>query len=74
MSHFHLFTVNTHMHADHITGTGKLKKLIPSCKSLISKASEAMADIHVEPSDTITFGSHVLEVRPTPGHTNGKTK
>merc|ERR1712141_747679 len=51
-----LYALNTHLHADHITGTGLLKKLIPTCRSMISKASGAKAE---------------LEVRSTPGHTNG---
>ncbi|XP_071441184.1 persulfide dioxygenase ETHE1, mitochondrial isoform X3 [Hetaerina americana] len=67
------YAVNTHMHADHITGTGLLKKLVPGCKSVISKSSGAQADVYVQPGDEISFGSHQLEVRPTPGHTNGQT-
>lgn len=58
------------MHADHITGTGELKKL-SGCKSVISKASGAKADIHVAEKDTISFGNHRLRVLATPGHTNG---
>lgn len=65
------FVINTHMHADHITGTGRLKSVVPGCKSLISQASGAKADVHVAPSDLIQFGRHQLEVRPTPGHTSG---
>lgn len=65
------YVMNTHVHADHITGTGLLKKLIPGCKSLISKMSGAKADVHVEHGDIIEFGSQKLEVRSTPGHTNG---
>ena len=67
-----VFAVNTHLHADHITGTGLLKKLIPSCKSVISYQSGAKADLHVEHGDAIEFGKHLLRVRLTPGHTNGK--
>ncbi|XP_063846618.1 persulfide dioxygenase ETHE1, mitochondrial-like, partial [Scylla paramamosain] len=63
--------VNTHMHADHITGTGLLKKLVPSCQSVISKESGAMADVHVEHGEVVKFGEQELEVRQTPGHTNG---
>ncbi|XP_046383125.1 persulfide dioxygenase ETHE1, mitochondrial isoform X1 [Ischnura elegans] len=66
-----VYAVNTHMHADHITGTGLLKKLLPGCQSVISKASGAKADIYINPGDEIRFGCHQLEVRPTPGHTNG---
>lgn len=59
------------MHADHITGTGKLKKLLPGCKSAISKASGAQADLILYPNDEIKFGKHTLKCYPTPGHTEG---
>lgn len=59
------------MHADHITGTGRLKKLIPELKSVISGQSGAKADVFIDDGDKIKFGSHELEVRATPGHTNG---
>lgn len=58
------------MHADHITGTGELKKL-SGCKSIISKASGAQADIFIDETDEIQFGRHKLKVLATPGHTNG---
>lgn len=60
------------MHADHITGTGLLKNTIPGCKSLISKASGATADILVTPGDVVEFGDHILSILSTPGHTNGE--
>lgn len=63
--------VNTHMHADHVTGTGLLKKLLPGTKSLISKSSGAQADVYIEEGFDIQFGRHRLTVRSTPGHTNG---
>ncbi|KAK8395856.1 hypothetical protein O3P69_005751 [Scylla paramamosain] len=66
-----IYVMNTHMHADHITGTGLLKKLVPSCQSVISKESGAMADVHVEHGEVVKFGEQELEVRQTPGHTNG---
>ena len=65
------YVLNTHVHADHITGTGLLKKLVPEIKSVISKVSGAMADIFVENGSIINFGKHQLDVVPTPGHTNG---
>ena len=63
--------VNTHAHADHITGTGILKQKIGGFQSVISKASQANADLHVEPGDRIMFGARSLQVRATPGHTEG---
>jgi len=66
------FVMNTHVHADHITGSGRLKKILgPSLKSLISIASGAEADGYLEHGQRITFGKFDLEVRRTPGHTNG---
>uniref|UniRef100_A0A224XVL3 Persulfide dioxygenase ETHE1, mitochondrial n=1 Tax=Panstrongylus lignarius TaxID=156445 RepID=A0A224XVL3_9HEMI len=64
------FAMNTHVHADHVTGTGLLKTKC-TCKSLISKISGALADVYVEPGDKVQFGKFSLSVRPTPGHTNG---
>lgn len=42
------------------------------CKSAISAASKADADIKLKEGDKLTFGKYELEVRSTPGHTNGK--
>ncbi|XP_046884498.1 persulfide dioxygenase ETHE1, mitochondrial-like isoform X1 [Hypomesus transpacificus] len=63
--------VNTHCHADHITGTGQLKKRVFGLKSAISKHSGATADILLSEGDKISFGKHYLTVRETPGHTDG---
>lgn len=30
-----------------------------------------MADVKFTPKDYVEFGTHKLEIRPTPGHTNG---
>jgi len=67
------YCINTHVHADHITGTGLLKRLLSEMgvKSVISKPSGAQADLYVKHGDVLTFGGHSLEVRETPGHTNG---
>ena len=48
-----------------------MKQKVEGLQSVISKASKAKADIHVEPGDRIVFGSRFLEVRATPGHTEG---
>uniref|UniRef100_A0A7N0V0P2 persulfide dioxygenase n=1 Tax=Kalanchoe fedtschenkoi TaxID=63787 RepID=A0A7N0V0P2_KALFE len=66
-----IYAMNTHVHADHVTGTGLLKKKVPGVKSVISTASGSKADLHVEPGDKIYIGDFFLEVRATPGHTSG---
>ncbi|XP_076273951.1 persulfide dioxygenase ETHE1, mitochondrial-like [Rhynchophorus ferrugineus] len=64
------YAVNTHMHADHITGSGYLRAL-SGCKTIISESSGADADIHINEGDTILFGAYTLDTFSTPGHTNG---
>ncbi|XWS10814.1 hypothetical protein CRYUN_Cryun38cG0030200 [Craigia yunnanensis] len=66
-----IYAMNTHVHADHVTGTGLIKGKVPGVKSVISKASGSKADVFVEPGDKICFGNLFLEVRATPGHTLG---
>ena len=68
--------VNTHVHADHITGSGRLKTLLPDCRSVISRTSGARADIHIDDGAEIEIGDRServrLECRSTPGHTDGQ--
>lgn len=66
-----IYGINTHAHADHITGTYLLKQNVPDMKSIISEKSTAKADIHINHGDRIVFGHRFLEARETPGHTNG---
>nr|XP_019701770.1 persulfide dioxygenase ETHE1 homolog, mitochondrial isoform X2 [Elaeis guineensis] len=66
-----IYAMNTHVHADHITGTGLIKDRVPGVKSIISKASNSKADLLIEAGNKICFGSLFLEVRATPGHTLG---
>ncbi|XP_032239365.1 persulfide dioxygenase ETHE1 homolog, mitochondrial isoform X2 [Nematostella vectensis] len=65
-----IYAMNTHVHADHITGTGLLKGMT-ACQSIISKNSGAIADVFVNDGDKVVFGDESLEVLATPGHTNG---
>ena len=74
-----LYVLNTHVHADHITGSGKLKEILNAgiedssikVQSVISKASGASADILVSHGDVVQFGEQQLITRQTPGHTPG---
>nr|XP_039248466.1 persulfide dioxygenase ETHE1, mitochondrial-like isoform X2 [Styela clava] len=68
-----IYGINTHVHADHVTGTGKLKSALPNLKSVISAKSGATADKYVENGNIIRFGTEYLECRETPGHTGGCT-
>ncbi|KAH0983747.1 hypothetical protein GBA52_010924 [Prunus armeniaca] len=66
-----IYAMNTHVHADHVTGTGLIKTKLPGVKSIISKASNSKADRLIEAGEKIHFGDLFLEVRATPGHTLG---
>ena len=59
--------VNTHCHADHITGTGELKRRLPGLRSAIARAAGAKADVLLEAGEEIGFGQRRLRVLETPG-------
>lgn len=66
-----LYTLDTHVHADHVTGSGLLREHF-GAKSVVSeRAGVVCPDLQVKQGDTIRFGRHELEVRETPGHTAG---
>lgn len=68
------FAINTHVHADHVTGSGLIKKRLGSgVQSVIGAASGAAADKHVEHGERLRCGSMEFESRSTPGHTDGCT-
>ena len=63
-------TLETHVHADHVTGAWLLKDRLGS-RIAISAASGAQgADQYLEDGARIAFGRRQLEARATPGHTN----
>ncbi|XP_062368349.1 persulfide dioxygenase ETHE1, mitochondrial isoform X3 [Cinclus cinclus] len=64
------YAANTHCHADHVTGSGALRRAL-GCASAISRASGACADVRLGEGDELRFGSFALRVLPTPGHTPG---
>ncbi len=65
------YAINTHVHADHITGSGLLKRRLDGVKTMISAASQGQADIYLKEGDRIEFGAEHLACLATPGHTNG---
>jgi glyoxylase-like metal-dependent hydrolase (beta-lactamase superfamily II) len=66
-----LWTLETHVHADHVTGAWMLKETLGS-RIAISRASGAQgADLYLEPGQKVAFGKRHLEALATPGHTPG---
>lgn len=66
-----LYTLETHVHADHVTSGGALRQRLGSATVVSKHAGAACADILVNDGDVIRFGKYALEVRSTPGHTDG---
>jgi sulfur dioxygenase len=66
-----LYTLDTHVHADHVTGAWLLKQKLGS-RIAVSRASGAGgADRYLDAGEEVRFGAKSLEARPTPGHTDG---
>jgi sulfur dioxygenase len=63
-------TLETHVHADHVTGAWLLQRRTGS-RIMLSAASKAEgADRFLRQDDVIAFGGRRLIVRATPGHTD----
>jgi sulfur dioxygenase len=66
-----MYTLDTHVHADHVTGAWLLKRSNGSRIALAAASGAGGIDLPLRHGDDIRFGSRRLEARATPGHTNG---
>ncbi len=66
-----LFTLETHIHADHISGGWLLRKSAGSKIALSADGGAQGCDRPLAHGDRIDFGNRYLSVRATPGHTAG---
>jgi sulfur dioxygenase len=65
------WTLETHVHADHVTSAWLLRHRSGS-RIALSRASGAKgADCYLGDGERVTFGRHWVEARATPGHTDG---
>ena len=65
------WTLDTHVHADHVTGAWLMKQRIASRIALSASGGAAGADRLLNHGDQVAFGRRCVEVRATPGHTDG---
>ncbi len=65
------WTLETHIHADHVTGAWLLKEKLGSRIALAAASGADGADLRLEGGGEIRFGQRSLRVIPTPGHTSG---
>lgn len=65
------YVLETHVHADHVTSAGLLRERTGASTIVGKDGGAPCADVPVGAGDVVRFGRHALEVRATPGHTNG---
>ena len=64
------YTLETHVHADHITSSGQMRDKFGS-KVVLHQNSEAKcADMLINDGDELNLGDIVVKALHTPGHTN----
>ncbi|MCB0390054.1 MAG: MBL fold metallo-hydrolase [Bdellovibrionales bacterium] len=65
------YTIETHTHADHITGAAKISAATGAKKVAGKQSGAVCADILVDDGDTLEFGPYIVKCISTPGHTDG---
>ena len=63
--------LDTHAHADHVTGSWLMHQATGAAIALAATAGAENVTLPLRHGDRVAFGSHHLEVRSTPGHTDG---
>jgi glyoxylase-like metal-dependent hydrolase (beta-lactamase superfamily II)/rhodanese-related sulfurtransferase len=64
-------SLDTHVHADHVTGSWLMHAATGCQIGLAAVAGAENVTLPLRQGDRVSFGSRHLEVRSTPGHTDG---
>lgn len=65
------YVLDTHIHADHVTGAGAIRSRMNGVKTVVPKnANVSCADIEVGDGDKVFFGPFSIEAIETAGHTD----
>ena len=67
------YILDTHVHADHITGSGPLRDQTGAQIVLGAAANLECADVLIKDQAELTFGNTQVKALATPGHTAGCT-
>ena len=67
------YVVETHVHADHITGSDVIRSKIGAKVVYGSKTGVKGADIYLDDNQLLDIGNHNIKAIHTPGHTSGCT-
>jgi glyoxylase-like metal-dependent hydrolase (beta-lactamase superfamily II) len=65
------YTVETHVHTDHVTGSHALREAFSSILIVHENSRAKCADVLVRDGDFIPLGTHRLNILYTPGHSGG---
>jgi len=65
------YALETHVHADHITASGELRRRIAVQTGVSALCGASSADLQLKDGDVIQFGQETIKVIATPGHTAG---
>lgn len=65
------YILDTHVHADHITASGEIRKRTGAKTGVSSAYDMSCVDLHIEDGQEIKFGKHTIRAIHTPGHTSG---
>lgn len=64
------YVLNTHLHANHITGADTLRKRTGAKTGISKNAGVSCADFNFQDGDMLNLGKHAVKVIHTPGHTD----
>jgi sulfur dioxygenase len=64
------YTLETHVHADHVTGSGILRNRLNSIVMVHENSQAKCADVLFRDGDLLPLGSSRIKVIYTPGHTD----
>jgi sulfur dioxygenase len=64
------YTLETHVHADHVTGSGLLREALNSIVMVHEDSQTKCADVLIKGGDFIPLGTKRINVINTPGHTD----
>lgn len=65
-----MYVLDTHIHADHITGAGEIRKRTQAKTAVSQTAGAECVDIPLEDGQELLLGEKIIKVIATPGHTN----
>ncbi|MCB9726862.1 MAG: MBL fold metallo-hydrolase [Deltaproteobacteria bacterium] len=65
------YSLETHVHADHVTGSGALRERFGAQTVVSVRGGADCADIKADQGTRLEFGAFAVETYATPGHTPG---